>query len=42
MLQEKKFCSNDETIVETEVYFETKDESFYIYGIEKLEKRWNK
>ena len=41
MLQEKKFGSNEEVIVETETYFESKDESFYKKGIEKLEKRWN-
>ena len=28
-------------IVETETYFESKDESFYKKGIEKIEKRWN-
>ena len=28
-------------IVETEAYFESKDESFYKKGIKKLEKRWN-
>ena len=41
MLQEKGFGSNEEVIAETEAYFESKDESFYKKGIEKLEKRWN-
>ena len=41
MLQGKRFCSNEEVIAETEAYFESKDESFYKKGIEKLEKRWN-
>ena len=42
MLQEKRFCSNEEVIAETEAYFESKDESFYKKGIEKLEKQRNK
>ena len=41
MLQGKRFGSNVEVIAETEAYFESKDESFYKKGIEKLEKRWN-
>lgn len=41
MLQGKKFASNEEVIAETEAYFESKDKSFYIKGIEKLEERWN-
>ena len=41
MLQGKRFGSNEEVITETEASFESKDESFYIKGIEKLEKRWN-
>ena len=41
MLQGKRFGSNEEVIAKTEVYFESKDESFYKKGIEKLEKRWN-
>ena len=41
MLQGKRFGSNEKVIVETEAYFESKDESFYKNGIEKLEKRWN-
>ena len=41
MLQGKRFGSNEEVIAETEAYFESKDESFYKKGIEKLEKRWN-
>ena len=39
MPQGKKFGSNDEVIAETEAYFESKNESFYKKGIEKLEKR---
>ena len=42
MLQGKRFGSNEEVIAETEVYFESKDESFYEIGIEKLDNRWNK
>ena len=41
MLQGKRFGSNKEVVAETETYFESKDESFYKKGIEKLEKRWN-
>ena len=41
MLLEKRFGSNEEVIAETEAYFESKDESFYKKGIEKLEKRRN-
>ena len=41
MLQGKRFGSNEEVIAELEVYFESKDESFYKKGMEKLEKRWN-
>ena len=41
MLQGKRFGSNEEVIVETEAYFESKDESFIRKGIEKLQKRWN-
>ena len=41
MLQGNKFDSNEEVIVESEAYFESKDESFYKKCIEKLEKRWN-
>ena len=41
MLQGKRFDSNEEVIAETEVYFESKDESFYKKGIEKLKKCWN-
>ena len=41
MLQEKRLGSNEDVIAETETYFESKDESFYKKGIEKLEKRWN-
>ena len=42
MLQVKRFGSNEEVIAETEAYFESKDESFYNKGIEKLKERWNK
>ena len=41
ILQGKRFGSNEEVIAKTEVYFESKDESFYKKGIEKLEKLWN-
>ena len=41
IIQEKRFGSNEKVIVETEAYFENKDESLYKKGIEKLEKRWN-
>ena len=41
MLQGKWFGSNEKVIAETEAYFESKDESFYKKGIEKLEKHWN-
>ena len=41
MSQEKRFGSNEEVIAETEAYFESKDESFYKKGIERLEKHWN-
>ena len=36
-----KFGCYEELIAETEAYFESKDESSYKKGIEKLEKRWN-
>ena len=41
MLQRKRFGSNEEVIAKTEAYFESKDESFYKKGIEKLEEHWN-
>ena len=41
ILQGKRFGSNKEVIAETEAYFESKDESFYKIGIEKLKKHWN-
>ena len=41
MLQEKRFGSNEEVIAETQVYFGSKNESFYKKGIEKSGKRWN-
>ena len=40
-LQGKRFGSNEEMIAETEAYFESKDESFYKKGFEKVEKLWN-
>ena len=41
MFPGKRFGSNEDIITEIEVYFETKDKSFYKKGIELLEKRWN-
>ena len=41
ILQRKRFGSNEGVIAGTEVYFESKDESFYKKIIEKLDKRWN-
>ena len=41
MLQGKRFGSNEEVILETEMYFETKDKSFYKKGIKLLEKYWS-
>ena len=41
MLQGKRFGSNEDVIAQTEACFESKDESFYKKGIEKLEKCWN-
>ena len=41
MFQGKRVGSNEEVILETEVYFEAKDKSFYKKGIELLEKHWN-
>ena len=41
MLQGKRFGYNKAVISEIEAYFESKDESFYKKGIEKLEKCWN-
>ena len=41
MLQGKRCGSNEEVIAETEAYFESKNDTFYKKGIEKLEKRWN-
>ena len=41
MLQGKRVCSNEEVILETEVYFEAKDKSFNKKGIKLLEKSWN-
>ena len=41
MLQGKRFGSNEEVIVDNEADFESRDESFYKKGIEKLEKCWN-
>lgn len=33
--------SNEEVIIETEVYYEGLDKSFYKTGIEMLERRWS-
>ena len=41
MLQGKRFGSNEEVILETEAYFEAKEELFNKKGIELLEKRLN-
>ena len=41
LLLEKRFSSNEEVILETEAYFESKDKLFYKKGIELLEKHWN-
>ena len=41
MHQGKRFGSNEKVIAEIEAYFESKGESFFKKGIEKLEKRWN-
>ena len=41
ILQAKRFGSNEEVILETEMYFEAKDKLFYKKGIELLEKHWN-
>ena len=38
--QGKRFGSNEQVIAESKAYFESKDESIYKKGIEKLEKRW--
>ena len=39
---EKVICSNEEVILETDVYFEVKDKSFYKKkSIKLFEKRWN-
>ena len=36
MLAGKKFSADEETIAETEIYFEAKDKSYYKNDIEKL------
>ena len=41
VFQGKRFGPKEKVIAKTEAYFESRDESFYIKGIEKLEKRWN-
>ena len=41
MLQGKRFGSNEKVILETEVYSEAKDKSFYKKGTELLKKCWN-
>ena len=41
ILQGKRFDSNEQVILETEVYFEAEDKSFYKKGAKLLEKHWN-
>lgn len=38
----KKFSSNEEVIVETEAYFEEFDKSYFLEGLKKWQKRWEK
>jgi len=38
----KKFGSNDEVIAETNTYFEGLEQSYFLEGIQKIEKRWTK
>ncbi|KAM8718589.1 hypothetical protein ACLKA7_001318 [Drosophila subpalustris] len=42
MLAGKKFSADEEVIVETEAYFEAKDERYYKNGIQKLEDRYTR
>ena len=41
MLERKRFGTSEKVIAETEASFESKDESLYKKGIDKLEKLWN-
>ena len=41
-LGEKRFYSNDEIISQTNTYFEDLEKSYFLEGIQKLEKRWTK
>ena len=36
----KRFCSNDEIIDQTNAYFMDLEKSYFLEGIQKLEKRW--
>ena len=38
----KRFYSNDEIISQTNTYFEDLEISYFLEGIQKLEKRWTK
>ena len=38
----KRFYSNDEIISQTNTYFEDLGKSYFLEGIQKLEKRWTK
>ena len=38
----KRFYSNDEIISQTNTYFEDLEKSYFLEGIQKLEKRWTK
>ena len=42
MLTGKKFSADEEIIAETKAYFETKNKSYYKYGIEKLCDQYNR
>ena len=41
-LGRKRFYSNDEIISQTNTYFEDVEKSYFLEGIQKLEKRWTK
>lgn len=38
----KRFESNEEVLTETKAYFEGIEKTFFVQGINKLEKRWTK
>ena len=38
----KRFYCNDEIISQTNTYFEDLEKSYFLEGIQKLEKRWTK